>query len=229
MTPYAEEVPVVPAVHSQLENTRELYGNRLVALGGDDVGHIRDFYFDDNTWVIRYAVVRTGSLLTGSVVLLSPHTFGRLDRHERMLHIDLPKMQVQNSPSIESHQPVFRQHEAGYYRDRDWPAYWDVLGWGGDMVVNRVRANQPSPASLEQDRHLRSTLVVTGYRIQAADGIAGHVTGFLVDSKNWAIHQLVVEAGHWYSSKEVRIATNEVARISYRESKIYVNLTKADI
>jgi|SRR5450759_371011 len=223
MTQYPEGIPVIPAVHLQLENTSELYGDKLVALDGD-IGHIRDFYFDDNTWVIRYAVAHTGSWLTGSLVLLSPHALGKLDRHGKMLHIDLRRMQIQNSPSIESHQPIFRQYEADYYRDHDWPAYWDVLGWEGGS------SKEPSQGSvLEQDKHLRSTLVVTGYRIQAVDGLVGHVTGFLVDDRSWAIHQLVVEAGHWYSGKEVRIAANKVDRISYRESKVYVNLAKADI
>ncbi len=57
----------------------------------------------------------------------------------------------------------------------------------------------------------------------------GHVTGFLVDDRSWAVRELVVETGHWYSGKEVRIATDKVNRISYQEARVHVSLTKADI
>ena len=40
---------------------------------------------------------------------------------------------------------------------------------------------------------------------------------------------LVVEAGHWYAGKEIRIPTGKVERISYEESTVFVGLSKADI
>jgi len=70
---------------------------------------------------------------------------------------------------------------------------------------------------------------VTGYALEATDGKIGHVAGFLVDDRNWAIRELVVEAGHWYSGKEIRIPTSKVERISYKDMKVFVNLSKADI
>ena len=42
------------------------------------------------------------------------------------------------------------------------------------------------------------------------------------------IHELVVETGHWYSGKEILIPTGKIGRISYEESKVFVNLTKAE-
>jgi hypothetical protein len=39
----------------------------------------------------------------------------------------------------------------------------------------------------------------------------------------------VVESGHWYSGKEIRISTDKVNWISYNESRVHVSLTKADI
>src|ERR1022692_5126073 len=93
-----------------LQNINELYGNRLAASDGD-IGHVKDFYFDDKTWVIRYLVADTGSWLTGRLVLLSPHAFGCLDQDKKVLLVNLTRKQIENSPSIESHQPVSRQYE----------------------------------------------------------------------------------------------------------------------
>ena len=54
MTRTTEKYPAVAFSDSHLENTTELYGDKLVALDGD-IGQIRDFYFEDKHWVIRYA------------------------------------------------------------------------------------------------------------------------------------------------------------------------------
>ena len=40
------------------------------------IGHVKDFYFDDEAWVIRYLVVDTGSWLSSRKVLISPIAIG---------------------------------------------------------------------------------------------------------------------------------------------------------
>jgi hypothetical protein len=213
---------------------KQLYGCRLSALDGD-IGHAKDFYFDDKAWVIRYLVADTGSWLTGRLVLISPHAFAKWDLYEKKLHIKLQKKQIEDSPSIDAHEPVSRQFEENYYRSFGWPAYWQGgMMWGMSgypLVANPLpqeiadRKAQVPPA----DRHLQSAKTLTGYSIEASDGVIGHLSGFRVDDRSWAVLDLVIDAGHWYSGKEILISTDEVARISYLESKVFVNLTIADI
>ncbi len=216
-----------------LNNTKELYGHKLAASDGD-IGHVKDFYFDDKTWVVRYVVADTGSWLTGRLVLLSPHSLGRPDKQSRTLQVGLQKKQIENSPSIESHKPVSRQYELEYYRYYGWPAYWEgsaMWGLGGYPVV-LPPLQEELTAHLHHhrdDKHLQSAQAITGYAIQTADGAIGHVTGLMVDDKSWAIRELVVETGHWYAGKEVLISSAKVQRISYEESTVFVSLTKSDI
>ena len=40
------------------------------------IGHVKDFYFDDKAWVIRYLVVDTGAWLSSRKVLISPIALG---------------------------------------------------------------------------------------------------------------------------------------------------------
>jgi uncharacterized protein YrrD len=217
-----------------LQNIKEFYGNKLAASDGE-IGHVEDFYFDDKTWAVRYLVANTGTWLSGRQVLLSPHAFGRWDRDMKSLLVNLTRKQIENSPSIETHRPVSRQYEEEYYRYYGWPAYWDGGGmWG----IGEYPVVLPPPTKEEieahqhrrrDDKHLRSTLAVSGYHIQAVDGAIGRVTGFMVDDKSWAIRELVVEAGHWYSGKEVLISPSKIERIGYDESKVFVNLTMADV
>ena len=217
-----------------LQNITEFYGHKLAALDGD-AGHVKDFYFDDKTWVIRYLVADTGSWLTGRQVLLSPHAFAIMDADGKTLHLKVHKKQIENSPSIEAHKPVSRQYEIEYYNYYGWPAYWNgdsMWGIGSFPVVFPPSKDQMEAQSKyhhRDDKHLQSTRAVTGYAIQATDGEIGTVSGFMVDDRSWAIHELVVAAGHWYAGKEIYIAPGKVERISYEESKVYVKLTKADL
>jgi hypothetical protein len=115
MTQSTQECPTIPTADWHLLNAKELVGDKLATLDGN-IGHIRDFYFDDNIWAIRYAIADTGSWLSERLVLLSPHALGKLDQRERTLHINLRKMQIPNSPPIELHKPVSRQYEVEYFR-----------------------------------------------------------------------------------------------------------------
>ena len=212
-----------------LHNTKEFYGHTLTAADGH-IGHVHDLYFDDQTWAVRYLVADTGGWLTGRQVLLAPPALGKFSADGKVLPVHLTRKQIEQSPSIESHRPVSRQYEEEYYRYYGWPAYWDGSALGGFPIVT------PTPEKLRQhanparrDHHLRSTKDLTGYAIQATDGPIGSVRGFLVDDQTWTIRDLVVETGHWFSGKEIKITTRRIERISYEDSKVFVHLTKADL
>lgn len=66
-------------------------------------------------------------------------------------------------------------------------------------------------------------------KLSAHDGEIGSVNGFMVDDKTWVIGVLIAETGHWYAGKEILIPTAEIARISYEESKVYVDLALAEL
>jgi hypothetical protein len=149
--------------------------------------------------------------------------------------VNLTRKQIEDSPSIESHKPVSRQYEEEYYRYYGWPCYWrgDALwGMGGFPILElpakpfpseSATANGPQPK--RADAHLRSMQAVNGYHIKASDRITGHVCDFMMDTRSWAIRQLVIKTGHLLSGKEVLIPASKVDRISYEESTVFVNLT----
>jgi len=107
-----------------------------------------DFYFDDQKWVVRYAVVDTGSWLLGRLVLIAPHAFGNLDQNRTSLLVNLTRQQIENSPPIESHKPVSRQYEEEYYRYYGWPSYWmgeGIWGLNASPVASPIFPPPPSP------------------------------------------------------------------------------------
>jgi hypothetical protein len=217
-----------------LTNITELYGQRLSALDGD-IGHVRDFFFDDKSWVIRYLVADTGSWMAGRLVLLAPHSFVLLDPSADGLRVSLSRSQIEGSPSIDAHKPVSRQYEIDYYRYYGWPVYWDGGGMAG--LRGYPISSTPEKAAIDKqlhldsrsEKHLRSLRAVTGYYINTTDGLAGVVCGMMVDDATLAVHAIVVDAGHWYSGKTVLISTENIERISYEDSKVFVNLTAAEV
>jgi uncharacterized protein YrrD len=221
-----------------LRSTKQMYGDKLRATDGE-IGHIKDFYFDDQRWVVRYLVADTGEWLPGRLVLISPHVLTNFDLDGACRSVHLTRKQIEASPSISSHMPVSRQFEEEYYRYYGWPNYWTGGGlWGGTefpllQLTEKGRPNSPAvelvPRSKKGDQHLRSCQAVSGYHIQTSEGTIGHVIDFIVDEKSWQIYHLVVETGHWYSGKEIVISRDQVERISYAESKVFVSVTKEAI
>jgi sporulation protein YlmC with PRC-barrel domain len=76
------------------------------------------------------------------------------------------------------------------------------------------------------DPHLRSTHNVSGYHIQAQDGEIGHVEDFIIDDETWAIRYLVINTQNWLPGKKVLISPKWIERISWGESKVFVNLPR---
>ena len=230
-----------------LRNTDDLQGYAIQATDGP-IGHVKDFYFDDQKWVIRYLVVDTGSWLSSREVLVSPMAIGHANWSDEMLPASMTKEQVKNSPDIDTNKPVSRQHEieqANYY---GYPYYWGGTSlWGGEMGPNMImpgyegRATAPMPARTEEeieqeqaraaahehdDPHLRSCKAVMGYHIHATDGDIGHVQGLLVDEETWAIRYLVVDTSNWWTGHKVLIVPQWVHDISWPDARVSVNLTR---
>ncbi len=106
-----------------LSNTKDLKGLVVRATDGE-IGTIDQFYFDDETWVIRYLTVETGGWLEDRKVLISPISVAHTDWQYKQLDVALTKKQVENSPDIDTHRPISRRAEAGYLEYYGYPYYW---------------------------------------------------------------------------------------------------------
>ncbi len=211
-----------------LRSVQELYGKKLGASDGE-IGHVKDFYFDDQTWTVRYLVADTGGWLAGRRVLISPHSLGQPDPEGKVLPVNLTRKKIEESPSIFEHEPVTRQQEEEYSRHYGYPYYaesWPLSGLTSYPVI----APPPPLTDKEKrkmDSHLRSTRAVAGYGVEASDGVIGKVTDFMFDRRTWVIREFVVECGNWYNGKKMMIPTDQVSRISYEDEAIFVDSTKS--
>jgi hypothetical protein len=220
-----------------LTNATHLKGLAIRATDGE-LGTVDQFYFDDESWAIRYLIVDTGGWLSGRKVLISPFSVIHLDLPAGRLDVELTKKQVEHSPDIDTHQPVSRQHEVAYLGYYGYPYYWGgPYLWGpafypaglanatsasADAKADRIRRESP-------DSHLRSSEAVIGYNIEAADGEIGHLNGFVVDDEAWAIRYIEVATRNWWPGKKVLLSPAWIERVSWTDSKVVVGLSREAI
>jgi len=210
---------------------KTLTGYKLDSLDGE-LGKVKEFYFDDRHWAIRYLVADTGTWLASRQVLISPYALGAVIRDAQHIVIDLTKKQIEASPAADRDKPVSRQFEEAYYGYYGFPMYWSgSYMWGDYPYIQRDRAQWRTPTHAEEswDPHLRSTHDVSGHHIQAADGEIGHVADFIIDDETWAIRYLIIDTQNWWPGKKVLVSPHWIERVSWSESKVFVNLSRETI
>ena len=228
-----------------LRQTKDLQDLAILATDGE-IGDVEDFFFDNESWAIRYLAVDAGSWLSSRKVLISPISAGKPNWSDKVLPVSLTREQVKNSPNIDTDMPVTRQHETDYLDYYSYPYYWGGMGlWGGggypgmllpgyagfgsdtairaeaDAAQARTEARQR-----DEDPHLRSCEAVVGYHIEAGDGEIGHVQGMLVDEESWAIRYLVVNTSNWWLGHDVLVAPQWIKEVSWAEKTVSVDLTR---
>jgi uncharacterized protein YrrD len=211
-----------------------------------DIGQVKDFYFDDVAWVIRYLVVETGSWLASKKVLISPISIHAPDWVQHVLPVRITKDQVKKSPDIDTDKPVSLQYQHQYHDYYGYPYYWGGDGiWGGGLYPTALmpgyvhgddavarRAAEEAYAKAERlrhrndDPHLRSCKAVVGYHIHASDGEIGHVESLIVDQDTWAIRYFVINTSNWWVGHKVLIAPQWISGVHWQNQTVAVDMTR---
>ena len=233
-----------------LRSMNDLEHYAIRAIDGT-IGHVKDFFFDDQAWVIRYLAVETGTWLSSRKVLISPIAIDQPNWTEKVLSVSITKEQVKNSPDIDTEKPVSRQHEISYLGYYKYPYYWGGVGlWGGGPCpgmmltglgyggsdaeyaeyrkaqTERARTTVDALRNQNDDPHLRSCKAVMSYHIHATDGDIGHVRGLLVDEETWAIRYLIVDTSNWWIGHQVLVAPQWIRDVNWFEATVSVDLTR---
>ena len=217
-----------------LHSIARLKGVTIQATDGE-IGKVGQFYFDDETWAIRYLIVEAGSWLSGRPVLISPAALGHDAWNSRTLHVALTKKKIQGSPPIDTQKPVSRQHEAAYMGYYGYTYYWHgpfLWGFGASpAALHEAGPAKPSryPGAESADSHLRSTDEVKGYHIESSDGEVGHVEDFLVDDSNWSIRYLEVDTQNWWPGKKVLVSPEWIDQVRWADSIVRIGLARETI
>src|SRR5512138_2129422 len=212
----------------------------LGAIDGD-IGTVKDAYFDDRHWTLRYLVATTGSWLSGRTVLLVPQAIRGVGWERKRVDVDLTCEQVRDAPGIEFDKPVSRQQEASYFDYFGYPYYWSGPTWGGlgatggaEIAAAQLaqRAEAASRKERDEDKgdpHLRSAEEVHGYTIKAQDGELGSVKDFLFEDTNWSLRYFVLDTRKWLPGRKVLISTDWIENVSWESRAVEVAMLREEV
>jgi len=212
-----------------LRSAKSLRDYHIHATDGN-VGRIKDFLFDGEAWVIRYAVVDTSEWLPGRNVLLIPDVLGVPSMEGQVLPVDLTRSQVRDSPDIEADKPVSRQHEVDLFEYFGWSPYWGAgRGGSGKVATRGVAQGAKTDRPPSGDPRLRSMREVAGYSLHASDGQIGHVEDFVIDDESWIIRYIVVDTRNWLPGKKVIISPDWVSAIDWQTRTVSLEHSKDEV
>jgi hypothetical protein len=198
-----------------LENIR----NYKIHAKNGDIGHVRDFYFDDLDWRVRYVVADYGNWVVGhQKVLIEPQHFTHVDWTEAKVEVDLTQEEVEASPDITTHTPISRQHFIG-----------KVFTPVSHEFEDRAEETLTVKHTNSEDEFLCSVKDTEGMHIEATDGEIGHVLDFMVNEETWDIVWMVVGTRNWWPGKQVMIPPERIKRVSWPERKVYLEMTREEV
>jgi hypothetical protein len=229
-----------------LHSLKNVHGFEVLATDGT-IGRVKDFYFDDSTWFVRFFVVETGDWLSGRRVLVATQSVHDVDWQEHRLQTGVTLHQVMRSPNIDTMAPVSQQHAVqqyeyyGYPYELGGPGVWGFGPMPTQLAAGYGSAGPSTPLRQEKafvlrqaqrhldrgdDPHLRGYRAVDRFHVRASDGDIGHVEGLIVDDDDWAIRYLVVNTSDWWIGHVVLLAPQWIADVSWLEATVTVDLTQ---
>lgn len=218
--------------------------NHVLDCTDGELGRVHDFLIDDLGWTVRYLVVDTRKWLPGRRVVLSPSAFGRADWTTHRVPVDMSQQQVKDSPSLDEHAPVSRQHELelfDYFRFSGYPAgagaytlavlphMYPVPQGGEPDAEAEEKPSAEERAQTEYGGHLRSTRELERYTFELADAEIGHLEDVIVD-EDWIVRYLVADLRRWLpGGRKVLVSPQWIEEVAWDHRSISVGLTERQL
>jgi hypothetical protein len=177
------------------------------------LGVVRDMYFDDVDWMVRYLVVSGGDRSGPGRFLLAPEVISRTDREFGLISVFLRTAAVHDSPMVAAERNLPRQDERRLREYYGWPNYWPAP----------ASAERFSQAQAAGSPRLQSLEAVLGYRVLAGGEDLGPLLDLIVDDHTWKIHCLEVDASSWLPGGRAWVRPDCIQQV--RGAKKQITLT----
>lgn len=214
---------------------KELKGYSLQAIDGDK-GKVKNFLFDDETWIIRYLEADLGSFFSEKRVLIPRQYLGEPNWEEKHFPIQLTVKRIENSPDIDFDLPVSRKYEKELVEHYELKPYWpaNIAAYSGRQSMynpdNPFKTPKHIVGEEQIETHLRSFKEIRGYYINATDERFGHIEDLIIDDTDWQIVYVIIDTKNivpW--SKQVMLPVELIDEISFLNKEAVVHLPKETI
>ena len=195
----------------------------LVTVGGERRA-IRNFLFDDRSWLVRFLVVDAGRWFGHRLVVIPVTALDLPNWAEGAIHAHLTTRELVASPHADEVRPVSRQQQVAWERHFGWRD--GDSSWRGPSTADFPR-QEFSISSEDDDPHLRRTRDLISYQVWAKDGFLGLLEGFFLEDASWHIGYLLAKTGNWIHEEKI-VASSRVRAISWGQRRVVLDLS-ADI
>lgn len=199
-----------------------------------EIGKVKAFYFDEETWTIRYLVVETGNWPFSHKVLISTEVLLTNHSEQEVFAVILTKEQIKSSMDIGTADHLLHPKKINLHDH--YPLKYDdnVRNYAFDNKESRYKVlsfEEDNKASEKPDpnAHLRRSDKVIGYSIMAVDGKIGDLEDFIIDDGNWNLDFMVVDAGNLCPGKKVIISQKRITETNWDTSSVIVNASVEDV
>jgi len=201
------------------------------------IGYIDDLLFDDEQWIGRFMVVKTGPWIFGRHLLVSPLHVNEIDTENSEIRIGLTRAEARSGPDLQTADVVSSARKREYEDYRRTPVYWGGSGlWGREeypdaMPSVNVPQTTESRGIRDEVRTIRnrSLRAIHGYRAESERTRVGVVTDLLIDPVDFAVHSLIVEndGGNQPDATDaqqgqIEVPVTQVDRISWIDSTVHL-------
>lgn len=107
-----------------LRSTHEVSSYNIHASDGE-IGRVKDFIIDDDTWAIRYLIVDAQNWWSGKCVLISPQWIEMVSWDKSTVFVNLSRETIKQSPEYLEDALTTRNYEIGLHKHYNRPGYWD--------------------------------------------------------------------------------------------------------
>lgn len=190
-------------------------------------GEIRDFLFDEDTWIVRYIEADFGTVFRSKKILIPGIYFGQPAWINKVFPVDLTREQIESSPVPDSDKPVSKKYEESLSRHYDYTLPWSYMTSPTNIPYDpgqSFKSIEKIPSEKESDTSLRSFNEVKGYSIVTLDGSLGKLVDIIADDSEWQISFIITDTSWLPWSKSVILSVHWLKNISYLNREISLDL-----
>jgi hypothetical protein len=204
-----------------IRSFKKMQGIHIRALDGE-IGKLKDIYFDDRSWEIRYFVAELGSWISERNVLVSPAVISAFDG--AVLNVELTKHELRACPHADSAIPVSLQRK---YAER---SIFELVCCAGSLINSGPIIVPPVENATDtisnENPHLRSCSKVTNYSLATWDGNIGITGDLLIDDHLWIIRFIAASIDNTCDSQVKLIEPQFIESIDHQESKVKLMISR---
>ncbi len=198
-------------------------------------GKVKDFLFDEDTWIIRYIDADFGGFFKDKRILLPVNVLIDPLWDSKHFPLNITKEEIDTSPTPEDIPTISREYEKELMKHYGFAGYWSsgyippthtgLYYPARPMNVPTKEVSEEKISEEKLDTKLRSFKEVKGYHILATDGHLGHVEDLIADDADWQVIYLIVDTSNWRPwSKKVILLINWLNEISYETREVSINV-----